>query len=109
VVVGAFGAHGLREALSQSALNWYQTGVHYHLIHALAVLAAGCAAGWASPRRARWAAFLFSAGIVLFSGSLYAMALTGRTVLGMITPVGGLCFIAGWLMLSWAAAQPHRA
>jgi uncharacterized membrane protein YgdD (TMEM256/DUF423 family) len=109
VVLGAFGAHGLREALSESALNWYQTGVHYHWIHAFGILAAGWAARWAQPSRAQWAARLFAGGILLFSGSLYAMALTGRTALGMITPLGGLCFIAGWLILALAAASPRRS
>jgi uncharacterized membrane protein YgdD (TMEM256/DUF423 family) len=94
VILGAFGAHGLRDRLSESALNWYQTGVHYHLIHALGILAAGWAASTARGRWCAWAAGLFGAGIALFSGSLYAMALTGRTALGLITPLGGLCFIA---------------
>ncbi|HEX9638574.1 MAG TPA: DUF423 domain-containing protein [Acidobacteriota bacterium] len=109
VILGAFGAHGLRDRLSESALNWYQTGVHYHLIHALGILAAGWAASTARGRWCAWAAGLFGAGIALFSGSLYAMALTGRTALGLITPLGGLCFIAGWIALALSAATGPRA
>ena len=97
VALGAFGAHGLKSVLSAEAKQVYQTGVLYHLVHALAVL--GIALGAARLRRARVIAGLFTAGVVLFSGSLYLMALTGATALGAVTPVGGLCFLAGWALL----------
>jgi uncharacterized membrane protein YgdD (TMEM256/DUF423 family) len=95
-MAGAFAAHGLKAHLSADALSVFETGAHYHMYHALAMaLAAQMAA-----RRAAWA---FLAGILLFSGSLYLLALTGITVLGAVTPFGGLCFIAGWGLLAWAA------
>ena len=96
VMAGAFAAHGLKAHLSPKALSVFETGARYHMYHALAMaLAAQMAA-----RRAAWA---FLAGILLFSGSLYLLALTGMTVLGAVTPFGGLCFIAGWGLLAWAA------
>jgi uncharacterized membrane protein YgdD (TMEM256/DUF423 family) len=96
VMAGAFAAHGLKAHLSSDALSVFETGARYHMYHALAMaLAAQMAA-----RRAAWA---FLAGILLFSGSLYLLALTGITVLGAVTPFGGLCFIAGWGLLAWAA------
>ena len=96
VMAGAFAAHGLKAHLSSDALSVFETGARYHMYHALAMaLAAQMAA-----TRAAWA---FLAGILLFSGSLYLLALTGMTVLGAVTPFGGLCFIAGWGLLAWAA------
>jgi uncharacterized membrane protein YgdD (TMEM256/DUF423 family) len=100
VALGAFGAHGLRERVSPAMLEVYRTGVLYHLLHALALL--GVALGARRLRRVRAIAALFTAGVVLFSGSLYAMALTGITMLGAITPLGGLAFLAGWAMLFFA-------
>jgi uncharacterized membrane protein YgdD (TMEM256/DUF423 family) len=106
VAIGAFGAHGLRTVVGPDMLANFETGARYHLIHALALFAAafvtarypqsalGPAAGW-----------LFVAGIVFFSGSLYLMALTGQRWLGAITPIGGVAFIAGWLCLVAAAAR----
>jgi uncharacterized membrane protein YgdD (TMEM256/DUF423 family) len=98
VALGAFGAHGLKDRLGPGMLDVYQTGVLYHLIHALAVLAVGLGA----PRlaRPRAVATLFALGVVVFSGSLYALALTGVTTLGAITPIGGLLFMAGWVTLA---------
>lgn len=104
VCLGAFGAHGLKDPRAPDAREAYRTAVLYHLIHGLGLLAVGWlttvrpgeeligAAGW-----------LFVAGIVLFSGSLYALALTGLRKLGVLTPVGGLAFLAGWLCLALAA------
>jgi uncharacterized membrane protein YgdD (TMEM256/DUF423 family) len=102
VALGAFGAHGLRDRVSPAMLEVYRTGVLYHLLHALASLAVGL--GAQRLRRARAIATLFAVGVALFSGSLYAMALTGITVLGAITPLGGLAFLAGWALLLLA---PH--
>lgn len=101
VALGAFGAHGLRAVLAPEQLVTYQTGVTYQMWHALAILLC-CVlthTGMATPG-ARYAGWLFVVGIVLFSGSLYALTLTGMRGLGIITPLGGLCFLAGWLLLA---------
>jgi uncharacterized membrane protein YgdD (TMEM256/DUF423 family) len=98
VALGAFGAHGLRERLSPAMLEVYRTGVLYHLVHALALLAVALGADRLA--RPRAVAALFTAGIALFSGSLYALALTEVRVLGMVTPLGGLLFMAGWATLA---------
>jgi uncharacterized membrane protein YgdD (TMEM256/DUF423 family) len=103
VALGAFGAHALRARLAPDLLAIYQTGVQYHLVHAVALLACAlCAARWPSA----WthaAGWLFLAGIAIFSGTLYALALSGVRALGAITPLGGLCFLGGWLALAVAA------
>jgi len=106
VALGAFGAHGLKARLGPEALQVYQTGVQYHLIHALALLAVGIAAHPApnSPYL-RGAGWLFLAGIILFSGSLYVLSITGERWLGMITPVGGVAFLLGWVLLAIAALK----
>ena len=102
-MLGAFGAHGLRGRLSPEMLAVFETGVRYNMYHALAILAVGLMmptfGGWIL-RAAGWA---FTAGIVLFSGSLYALALTGVTTLGAITPLGGVAFLIGWALLIFAA------
>ena len=100
---GAFGAHALRAALSPDLLAVFETGVRYQMYHAFATIAAAWAfARW--PRRVFGVAgMLFLAGIVVFSGSLYALALTGGRWLGAITPLGGVAFLAGWACLAWGA------
>ena len=98
VALGAFGAHGLRERLSPAMLEVYRTGVLYHLLHAVAMLAVALGADRLARPRAVGA--LFAGGIVIFSGSLYALALTGVHTLGAITPIGGLLFMAGWVTLA---------
>jgi uncharacterized membrane protein YgdD (TMEM256/DUF423 family) len=98
VALGAFGAHGLKGRLPENLLAAWHTGVLYHLIHAVALFALALYARAASQDVALPAGF-FTAGIVLFSGSLYAMALTGATRLGIVTPFGGLCFLAGWALV----------
>jgi uncharacterized membrane protein YgdD (TMEM256/DUF423 family) len=98
VALGAFAAHGLRGRIAEPLLSAFQTGVLYHLLHAVALLALALYAR-ASGASITLPASLFSAGIVLFSGSLYALALSGITKLGTITPLGGLAFLAGWLSL----------
>ena len=102
VGLGAFGAHALKARLSADALAIWQTTVLYHGWHALALFGVG-AVLLARPDAApfAWAAWLFAAGIVLFSGSLYALAFTGVKALGAITPVGGLLLLAGWLAAAW--------
>jgi uncharacterized membrane protein YgdD (TMEM256/DUF423 family) len=96
VIAGAFAAHGLEAHVSVRALSIFETGARYHMYHALAMTLAALL-----PARA--AAAVFLAGIVLFSGSLYLLALTGWTFMALITPLGGLCFVAGWMLLAWRA------
>jgi uncharacterized membrane protein YgdD (TMEM256/DUF423 family) len=105
VAFGAFGAHGLRGRLSPDMLAVFETGVRYQMYHALALMltAAVMMSGRVDGSRAIVAAgWLFVAGIVLFSGSLYLLAVTGITVLGAITPIGGLAFLLGWAALAIA-------
>jgi uncharacterized membrane protein YgdD (TMEM256/DUF423 family) len=97
VMLGAFAAHSLKGSLTPQMLDTYQTGVLYHFIHTLALL--GALNLPINQRSLHWAARSFMLGIVLFSGSLYLIAVSGITVLGIITPVGGSAFIAGWLLL----------
>jgi uncharacterized membrane protein YgdD (TMEM256/DUF423 family) len=103
VGLGAFAAHGLRGRLTPDLLTTFETGARYHMYHALALLVVA----WAS---ARWpggsisaAGWLFLLGTLLFSGSLYLLAVTGHRWLGAVTPFGGAAFIAGWLALAWGA------
>lgn len=98
VVLGAFGAHALRARLPAERLGSWQTGVEYHLLHSVALLALALYAAQ-SGRAVTLPAGLFTAGIVLFSGSIYGLVLTPWRWLGPLTPLGGLCFIAGWLSL----------
>ena len=99
VAAGAFGAHGLRARLAPDLLGVFETGARYQMYHALALLAVGWAAArWPGPWPLR-AGWLFVVGTLLFSGSLYALALTGVRWLGAITPLGGLAFLAGWTCL----------
>jgi len=99
VAAGAFGAHALKAKLSPEMLNAFDVGVRYQMIHALALLIVGLLA----PRipSVDTAGWLFLAGTVLFSGSLYALSLSGVKFFGPITPIGGLCLIAGWGVLAW--------
>jgi len=95
VALGAFGAHGLSDVLSASMLSIYKTGVNYQLIHSVVILAIGLA----GESRFFNAATFFALGIVLFSFSLYIYSITGITAVAMVTPFGGLCFLAGWVMV----------
>ena len=103
VAAGAFGAHGLKSRLSPEMLAVFETGARYQLSHALALLAVA----WAHTRWPGGAStasgWLFVAGTLLFSGSLYALALTGARWMGAITPLGGAAFLLGWLLLAWTA------
>ena len=105
VVCGAFGAHALRDVLPPPRMIVWHTGVEYHLTHALGLLAVGAFAARHDSRAVSWAGWLLTAGIVLFSGSLYALALSGVKMIGLITPFGGLCFIGGWVCLAVAALR----
>ena len=103
VAAGAFGAHALRERLSPSLLDTFQTGVTYQMYHALGLLAVGVVLTRISVEGSTWltaAGWLFIAGTLLFSGSLYLLALTDTRWLGAITPLGGLAFLLGWLGLA---------
>lgn len=102
VAAGAFGAHALRGRLTPDLLNVFETGVRYQLIHALGLLAVAWATTRWPGRATNMAGWLLLAGIVLFSGSLYALSMSGVRALGAITPLGGVAFIAGWIALAWA-------
>jgi uncharacterized membrane protein YgdD (TMEM256/DUF423 family) len=106
VLIGAFGAHALKERLDAYATQIYERAVFYHFVHALGLIAIGIviAAHVASGAAIDAAGWLLLAGIAIFSGSLYALALSGIKVLGAITPIGGLAFVAGWLALAWSFA-----
>ena len=99
VALGALGAHGLKASLGAAGLTTFQTAAHYHGLHALALLATGLACLLLDSRALRAAGLLFLAGILLFSGSLYLLAVSGSRWLGAVTPVGGLALLAGWLLL----------
>ena len=99
VAVGAFGAHGLKAILSPKMLMVFETGVRYHMYHALGVIVAGWACGTWPHSFFRYAAWAFVLGIVFFSGSLYVLSLTEVGWLGAITPLGGVLFLTGWLLL----------
>jgi len=100
---GAFGAHGLRGRTSPEMLAVFETGVRYQMYHAFAILITALALSRLDAPLIRWAGWLFTAGIVIFSGSLYALVLTGTSSLGAITPFGGIAFLAGWACLAIAA------
>ncbi|MEM6818645.1 MAG: DUF423 domain-containing protein [Pseudomonadota bacterium] len=106
VIAGAFGAHGLEGRVSDRLLGAFETGAQYHFYHALGLILIALAMAQFSG--SRWfprAAVMMQVGILLFSGSLYALALTGNTKLGVVTPFGGLSFIASWAMVAIAATQ----
>ena len=108
VAFGAFGAHALRERLDAYATGIYERAVFYHFVHALGILAIGVAidAQATVASMASIAAVLLFVGILIFSGSLYALALSGNRKLGAITPLGGLAFIAGWAIFAIACSRP---
>jgi uncharacterized membrane protein YgdD (TMEM256/DUF423 family) len=108
---GAFGAHGLRGVLDDYSMSVYERAVFYHYVHALGILivAALDAAGAIPHARAKLANGLLLGGIFFFSGSLYVLALSGQRWLGAVTPIGGVAFIAAWLVLGWSAAGRRAA
>ena len=103
VGLGAFGAHGLKGRLSPDMLAVFETGVRYQMYHALALLVVGALMTRLEGRAIVVAGWSFTAGILIFSGSLYALALTGVTMLGAVTPICGVAFLAGWVALAIAA------
>ena len=111
VAFGAFGAHGLRNRLDAYSMSVYEKAVFYHFVHALGILlvyllAHTTAISAAGQARSGWLLFI---GIILFSGSLYALAISGIRTLGAITPIGGVAFIAGWIVLAYELAAARRA
>ncbi len=111
VMLGAFGAHTLRSRLDAYSIGIYERAVFYHFVHALGLLIVPVFArvGALGPSTTWWVCLLLLAGIVVFCGSLYALAITGVRLLGAITPVGGLAFIAGWLLLAWGLVTRRAA
>lgn len=107
VAAGAFGAHALREKVEPRLLEVFQTGAQYQMYHALALVAVGLFASRWPSTMINSAGWLFLAGTCFFSGSLYAMTFTGIRALGAITPIGGVCFIAGWVCVALAAAKAN--
>ena len=109
VAAGAFGAHALETRLTSERLETFQLGAHYQMVHALALLAVA----WAWTRwpgmATLWAGWLFVAGIIVFSGTLYALGLGAPRWLGAVTPIGGLSLLAGWLLLAWASFRGDQA
>ena len=115
VIAGAFGAHGLSSrGVSAEAMGWWETGAKYHLVHAAAMLAAALGVAGVSSGGRRWlagAVWCWAGGVVVFSGSLYVMTLTGQRWLGAVTPIGGLALIGGWVLVmvsGWRLAGSDR-
>lgn len=102
VLFGAFGAHALKTSLSPEMLAVYKTAVEYQFYHALGLLLIGLIGFRIESKWLNWSGILLVSGIILFSGSLYVLSITGIKVLGVITPVGGLAFVAGWICLAIA-------
>lgn len=105
VAAGAFGAHALRGRLTPESLAVFETAARYQMYHALGLLAVGWAVARWPAGPAQWAGWLFVIGTVLFSGSLYLLALSGIRWLGAITPLGGIAFLVGWLLLAFAVTR----
>lgn len=105
VAAGAFGAHGLQGRIDAQALQVFETAARYHMYHALALAVAALVMRDAAAGPATTAAAFFLAGILLFSGSLYLLALTGARMLALVTPFGGVCFLIGWGLLAFAATH----
>lgn len=111
VAMGAFGAHGLRSRLDAYSMSVYEKAVFYHFVHALGILAVAVLArvGAITASGQMRVAWLLLIGILIFSGSLYALAVTGARILGAITPIGGLAFIAAWALLAYEAVRAPRS
>ncbi len=105
VAAGAVAAHSLRQRLAPEMLGVFETAARYQMYHALGLIAVAWAAERGSGPYTRWAGWCFASGTLLFSGSLYTLALSGVGWLGAITPLGGLAFLFGWLALAWSLAR----
>lgn len=103
VALGAFAAHGLKSRLDAGMLSVFETGVRYQTYHALALFAVAWLLSRGPSRAVEWAGYCFLAGIAVFSGSLYALSLSGIRKFGAVTPLGGLLFLAGWAILAFAS------
>jgi len=99
VMLGAFGAHALKGIISPEMLEIYKTGVQYQFYHTFALLAVGVLMNYKQTKTLTWSAYLYILGIILFSGSLYLMAISGIKTLGFITPFGGVTWMAAWILL----------
>ena len=109
VGTGAFGAHLLKPVIDADMLKVYETGVQYQMMHALGLILIALLMGqWGESNRLRWAGNLLISGIVLFSGSLYILSISGIKILGAITPLGGVCFLAGWFCLVLEAFKRNK-
>lgn len=108
VCCGAFGAHGLKKMISEEMLAVWHTAVTYQAMHALGMIAVALLVPKFGGAALSWAGNLMLAGIVVFSGSLYLLALTGTRILGAITPIGGAAFLAAWLLVAWSAWKGMR-
>ena len=109
VAMGAFGAHALNDFLIETnRLDTYETAVKYHFYHTLALLLIALFSERHAAKILRWSAILMVAGIIIFSGSLYTLCFTGITILGAITPIGGVCLIAGWLTLLFSIPRSDQ-
>lgn len=106
VSLGAFGAHALKNKLSEEMLTIFETGVRYHFYHAIGLLVVGLVAHYLPDSALlKWSGWLMVAGILIFSGSLYVLAASGIRWLGAITPIGGICFIASWILIAIAVGK----
>jgi uncharacterized membrane protein YgdD (TMEM256/DUF423 family) len=105
VASGAFAAHGLQDRIDAHALGVFETGARYHMYHALAIGLSALAMRGAASQTAQYAAMFFLGGIVLFSGSLYALALSGARAFAIATPFGGVAFLIGWVLLAYAGTR----
>ncbi len=103
VAAGAFGAHALKSKLSSDSLAIFETAARYQMFHALALVLIGIMAKSIAVPMLEWSGLFFFSGIILFSGSLYLLVFTGVTAFGAVTPIGGLCFLIGWLLLAFGA------
>jgi uncharacterized membrane protein YgdD (TMEM256/DUF423 family) len=108
VAAGAFGAHALKGRLTPDLLETFETAARYQMYHALALAFVALAYDRWATAQIGWAGWLFALGTVIFSGTLYLLALTGTRWLGAVTPLGGLCFLAGWASLAWGVAAGAR-
>ena len=104
VAAGAFAAHGLRQKITPDLLAIFETAARYQIYHGLGLAAVAFAVTRWPLGHSDWAGWAFLAGTVLFSGSLYALSLSGIRALGAVTPLGGVCFLAGWALLAWGVA-----
>lgn len=106
VALGAFGAHALKSRLTPDMMKIFETGVQYHMLHAIALVMVGIISHWLNDSQLlAWSGRMFLAGIIIFPGSLYVLTMTGIRTFGAITPIGGLAFLAGWFLLAVVALK----